>query len=124
MLADERCAPLNAYSVLASPGEVAALRGEVPEWRVADADGGTPKLERVFRFETFAQSLAFANAVGEEAESENHHPRLVIEWGRATVQWWTHALGGLHRNDFVMAARTDAVAGRAIKPSRFPLSRE
>lgn len=116
-LADEHCAPLDAYSVLASPGEVAALRGEIPEWRVADADGGTPKLERVFRFETFAQAFAFANAVGEEAEAENHHPRLVIEWGRATVQWWTHALGGLHRNDFVMAARTDAVAGRA-KPEQ------
>ena len=115
-LAAEHCAPLDAGSVLASPGEAAALRAETPDWRVADADGGTPKLERAFRFRSFAQALAFANAVGEEAEAENHHPRLVVEWGRATVQWWTHALGGLHRNDFVMAARTDALAeGAATK---------
>ena len=114
-LAAEHCAPLDANAALASPDEAAALRAEIPEWRIADADGGTPKLERAFRFETFAQALAFANAVGEEAEAENHHPRLVIEWGRVTVQWWTHSLGGLHRNDFVMAARADALAGRASR---------
>jgi len=43
------------------------------------------------------------------ADAEDHHPTLLVEWGRVTVSWWTHSLGGLHRNDFVMAARTDRI---------------
>jgi pterin-4a-carbinolamine dehydratase len=71
-------------------------------------------LERVFKFKNYAQSVAFANRVAEIAESQHHHPAIVLEWGRVTVTWWTHAIGGLHRNDLIMAARTDAaLAGTA-----------
>jgi 4a-hydroxytetrahydrobiopterin dehydratase len=45
--------------------------------------------------------------VGEQAEEEGHHPALLTEWGKVTVTWWTHKIGGLHHNDFIMAARTD-----------------
>lgn len=67
-----------------------------------------PRIERVFFFADFASALAFTNRVGAMADAEDHHPALTTEWGRVTVAWWTHAIGGLHRNDFVMAAKTDA----------------
>lgn len=66
------------------------------------------RVERVFAFPDFASALAFTNRVGAIAEAEAHHPALTTEWGRVTVAWWTHAIGGLHRNDVVMAAKTDA----------------
>ena len=110
-LADQQCEELNERSALATPDETAAMRADLPEWRVAN-ENGIHQLVRVFRFETFAEALAFANAVGEAAEAQGHHPRIVIEWGRVTVAWWTHFLGGLHRNDFIMAARTDVLANR------------
>jgi 4a-hydroxytetrahydrobiopterin dehydratase len=65
------------------------------------------QLERVFLFKNFKHALAFTNAVGEIAEAEGHHPGLLTEWGKVTVTWWSHSIKGLHRNDFIMAARTD-----------------
>ncbi|MDE2837829.1 MAG: 4a-hydroxytetrahydrobiopterin dehydratase [Chloroflexota bacterium] len=108
-LADEQCVELNAQSTLATPEEAAAMRADLPEWSVANEDG-IDQLVCAFRFRTFALALAFTNAVGEAAEEQGHHPRIVTEYGRVTVSWWTHFLGGLHRNDFIMAARTDALA--------------
>ena len=108
-LADERCVELNARSALATTAETAAMLAGLPDWSVTN-EGGIDQLVRAFRFETFALALAFTNAVGEAAEAQGHHPRIVTEYGRVTVSWWTHFLGGLHRNDFIMAARTDALA--------------
>ena len=66
-----------------------------------------PRLERSFKFRDFEKAIAFAITVGDAAEREGHHPRLTVEWGRVGVEWWTHKIKGLHRNDFVMAAKTD-----------------
>ena len=75
--------------------------------------GGVGRLERVFSFPSFVEALAFTNHVGALAEDAGHHPAITTEWGRVTVQWWTHAIAGLHRNDFIMAAKTDErYAGR------------
>jgi 4a-hydroxytetrahydrobiopterin dehydratase len=71
---------------------------------------GIKSLERAFKFGDFAQALAFTNKVGEQAEEEGHHPALLTEWGKVTVSWWTHKIGGLHQNDFIMAARTDELS--------------
>ncbi|WP_251976589.1 4a-hydroxytetrahydrobiopterin dehydratase [Salinicola avicenniae] len=89
--------------------EAAHLSPEVPEWRILERDG-IMQLERTFRFRDFAQALAFTNRVGDIAEAQGHHPALTTEWGKTTVIWWTHTLRGLHRNDFIMAARTDELA--------------
>jgi 4a-hydroxytetrahydrobiopterin dehydratase len=85
---------------------VAELRREVPAWAVVEREG-VPRLERTFSFRNFAEALRFTNRVGELAEEEGHHPALLTEWGKVTVAWWTHKIRGLHRNDFVMAAKTD-----------------
>lgn len=68
---------------------------------------GVERLERQFRFANFANALEFTIRVGAIAEAEDHHPAILTEWGRVTVGWWTHVVGGLHRNDFIMAAQTD-----------------
>lgn len=84
------------------------MLAQLPSWTVVH--DGIDKLERIFSFETFAQALSFTNEVGAAAETQGHHPKLITEWGRVTVSWWTHFLGGLHKNDFIMAARTDVIA--------------
>jgi 4a-hydroxytetrahydrobiopterin dehydratase len=86
--------------------EIAELHPQVSEWAIVEEEG-IKKLSRLFRFDDFAQALAFTNALGELAEDEAHHPALLTEWGRTTVTWWTHKIKGLHRNDFIMAAKTD-----------------
>ena len=82
---------------------------EVPQWKV-ERDGGVAKLKRSYKFSNFAKALAFTNQVGELAETANHHPVLVTEWGSVTVIWWTHKVEGLHKNDFIMAAKTDKLS--------------
>lgn len=82
---------------------------QLPDWRIVSQDA-VDRLERVFEFDNFADALAFTNRVGAIAEASEHHPLIITEWGRVTVQWWTHAIRGLHLNDFILAARTDEQA--------------
>ena len=108
-LASEKCVACRGDAPRATEAEIAEMRRTVPEWQVVEREG-IARLERVFRFDDFVQALAFTNRVGEIAEAEGHHPALLTEWGRVTVTWWTHKIRGLHRNDFIMAAKTDALA--------------
>jgi 4a-hydroxytetrahydrobiopterin dehydratase len=108
-LANGVCEPCRVGAPRVTPEEMETLRREVPAWDVAERDG-VARLERVFAFPDFARALAFTDRVGALAEAQGHHPALLTEWGRVTVSWWTQKIGGLHRNDFIMAARTDALA--------------
>jgi len=105
-LKDQKCEECGRDEPVASQSDVARWMPEIPEWRVEEPEG-VQRLVRVFSFPDFATALAFTLRVGAVAEAEGHHPALTTEWGRVTVQWWTHSIGGLHRNDFIMAARTD-----------------
>ena len=100
------CVACSGDSPLATAEEIDTLRLQVPEWSILHSEG-IGKLERVFEFSNFIQALEFTNDVGNLAEQENHHPAILTEWGRVTVTWWTHKIGGLHHNDFVAAAKTD-----------------
>jgi 4a-hydroxytetrahydrobiopterin dehydratase len=95
-----------------SDAELALLIKEIPDWNIEVRDG-VMQLEKLYAFKNFKQALAFTNSVGEIAEAEGHHPGLLTEWGKVTVTWWSHSVKGLHRNDFIMAARTDQVANTA-----------
>ncbi|WP_420128954.1 4a-hydroxytetrahydrobiopterin dehydratase [Longimicrobium sp.] len=108
-LASQKCEPCRRGTPTVTAEEMEVLKPQVPEWAVVEREG-VPRLERVFEFPDFARALSFTNRVGEIAEEEDHHPALLTEWGRVTVTWWTHEVHGLHRNDFVMAARTDEIA--------------
>jgi 4a-hydroxytetrahydrobiopterin dehydratase len=89
-----------------APEELQRQLSFLPEWNLVD-DAGTPKLVRVFTFKDFQDALDFTNRVGQLAESEGHHPALLTEWGKVTVSWWTHAIGGIHLNDLIMATKTE-----------------
>ena len=100
------CEACQRGAPLATAAEREEFFPQIPEWKLVERQG-IERLERVFPFSDFASALAFTNRVGEIAEAEGHHPALLTEWGRVTVTWWTHKIRGLHRNDFVMAAKTD-----------------
>ncbi len=116
-LSAERCVACRRDSPRVTEAEIAELRREVPDWQLRERDG-IARLERAFHFPDFAAALAFTNRVGVLAEEEGHHPALLTEWGRVTVTWWTHKIHGLHRNDFIMAAKTDALAVESGRGTR------
>ncbi|MBA3383588.1 MAG: 4a-hydroxytetrahydrobiopterin dehydratase [Actinobacteria bacterium] len=107
-LTDATCVACRRDAPTVSDAEIDELRPQIPEWDLVEPDG-IKRLRRVFPFDDFAQALEFTRRVGEIAEAEGHHPALLTEWGRTTVSWWTHKIKGLHRNDFIMAAKTDAL---------------
>ena len=109
VLARMQCEACRSDAPTVSDEERDGLLAQIPEWRVRNHEG-EDRLERVFEFRDFLGAMDFANRIGMLAEEEGHHPALLTEWGRVTVSWWTHRIGGLHRNDFIMAARTDHLA--------------
>lgn len=106
-LVTERCQVCENGAPPVSEQERKELLSQLPDWRIERREG-VDQLTRAFRFNNFVEALAFTNRIGELAEEEGHHPAILTEWGRVTVSWWTHKIRGLHRNDFIMAARTDA----------------
>lgn len=105
-LSEMKCVACRRGAPTVTDEEIVELRTQVPDWQIVERDG-VKRLERVFTFPNFVQALAFTNEVGAIAEEEGHHPALLTEWGKVTVTWWTHKIGGLHSNDFIMAAKTD-----------------
>ncbi|MDO3381867.1 4a-hydroxytetrahydrobiopterin dehydratase [Gilvimarinus algae] len=109
-LQKQQCEACNADAPRLSEQEIQTYLQQVPGWQVKDHDG-VAILTRQYTFKNFAEALSFTQKVGELAESYQHHPALVTEWGKVTVDWWTHKIKGLHRNDFIMAAKTDGLGG-------------
>jgi 4a-hydroxytetrahydrobiopterin dehydratase len=101
-----KCEACDATSSRVTDEEMAEYQKQIPDWVIIE-NNDIRRLERVFKFKNFVDALAFTNKVGAIAEEEGHHPAILTEWGRVGVAWWTHAIGGLHRNDFIMAAKTD-----------------
>lgn len=107
-LSKAHCEACRADAPRVSKEELAELVQMIPGWVTVVRDN-IMQLEREFSFPDFVTALAFANRIGELAEEEGHHPAILTEWGRVTVTWWSHKIKGLHRNDFIMSARTDEV---------------
>lgn len=105
-LAQQSCEACKSDAPTLSDAEINELKPDVPEWEVKEIDG-EKRLSRRFKFKNFAEALAFTQTVGDLAEDADHHPAILTEYGKVTVDWWTHKIGGLHKNDFVMAAKTD-----------------
>lgn len=112
-LAQENCTACRQGAPTVPDSEREILLQQLPEWRVVPVDG-VDRLEKSFQFKDFREALTFAKMVGELAEAVNHHPELRVEWGKTTVIWWTHTIQGLHRNDFVLAAKTDALCSQPV----------
>ena len=105
-----KCVACRGGEPTLTDDQIALLMPQVPEWQIREIEG-VRRLERVFKVGNFVDAIAFTNRVGEVAEAEDHHPLIITEWGRVTVQWWTHKIHGLHQNDFIMAAKTDGLLG-------------
>ena len=108
-LNQQECVACRRDAPRVTDDEIAALKPQIPDWRIEEQDG-IPRLVRTFSFPDFKGALAFTQKVGRLAEEQGHHPALLTEWGKVAVSWWTHKIKGLHRNDFIMAAKTDALA--------------
>ena len=111
-LNSERCVACRGDSPPVTRDEMKILHDLVSDWGLITEDG-INKLDRRFSFPDFQHALDFTVRLGALAEEEGHHPRLVTEWGGVTVTWWTHKIRDLHRNDFVMAAKSDTLYARS-----------
>jgi len=107
-LSKQSCEACRADAPTVSDEDLKLLMPNIPDWQVIVVDG-VMQLSREFDFSNFEQAMAFSNRVGEIAETEGHHPAILTEWGKVTVAWWSHKIKGLHKNDLIMAARTDEV---------------
>lgn len=107
-LVAQKCEACHTSSTPATAEEIDLLRPQIPDWEIRTVDG-IARLSRTYRLRNFAEALEFTNRVGALAEAECHHPAILTEWGKVTVQWWTHKIKGLHRNDLIMAAKTDTL---------------
>lgn len=108
-LKDSACTECRVDAQRVTEIEVAELMAHIPEWHIQMVDGES-RLVRCYKFENFKESLAFTNQIGELAEAQQHHPEILTEWGKVTISWWTHKIKGLHRNDFILAAKTEDIA--------------
>ena len=104
-LVDRHCVPLPDGTPALASDERSALSKEVPDWAVIEEK----RLRRTFLFPDFARALRFVDAVGAMSDAEDHHPEITLTWGKATIEIWTHTVGGLSENDFVYAAKCDAI---------------
>jgi 4a-hydroxytetrahydrobiopterin dehydratase len=116
-LTNEKCTACRRDSPLVTEAEIQELKPQLPDWALVEREG-IQQLERVFTVKDFFAALSFTNRVGALAEAEGHHPAILTEWGRVTVTLWTHKIRGIHRNDFVMAAKIDALAPEPTDPAR------
>jgi 4a-hydroxytetrahydrobiopterin dehydratase len=88
----------------------------VPQWSLA---GDGTRLRRRFRFKNFKKAMDFVNQVADLAEEEGHHPDFAIHWSKVELVLYTHKIGGLHENDFIMAAKIDLLfSGGTGVPTR------
>jgi 4a-hydroxytetrahydrobiopterin dehydratase len=104
-LASLHCVPCHAGTPRLSEEQAASLLGRLRGWSLAEG----PHLTKEYRFADFRAALAFVARVGETAEECGHHPDIEFGWGYARLRIFTHAIGGLSRNDFVLAAKIDAL---------------
>ena len=102
-----RCEACDGSTPRITGAELERLRAQLDdEWTVTDER----RLNRRFKFKDFAGAFAFTSRIAELAEQEGHHPDLKLGWGYVEVELTTHANGGLSRNDFILAAKIDALA--------------
>ena len=107
-LKESKCEACTIDAPLGSDSEAKVLLLELDGW-VIENDSGIDQLIKTYKFSNYAESLDFSNKVADLAESEDHHPKIVLEYGSVEVSWWSHKIKGLHKNDFICAAKTDLI---------------
>ncbi len=105
-LKEKRCIPCEGGALPLFRPKAEELLREIPDWQL---NGTAKEITRLFTFNNFAEALAFANKVGALAEEENHHPDMLVSWGKVRVDLSTHSIGGLSENDFILASKIDSI---------------
>ena len=105
-LSSKHCVPCAEGEAPMTTERAREMAREVPDWSLADRE---PKLEREFSFPDFAQSIKFVNQVARIAEKEGHHPDIHVHYDRVKLVLWTHSIGGLSENDFILAAKINTL---------------
>lgn len=104
-LSEKSCVPCRGGIPPLTREEIEPLFKELKGWEVKDDS----RLLKSYKFKDFKSSLDLAIKIGELAESENHHPDLLVRWGELGIELWTHAIGGLTESDFILAAKIDQI---------------
>ena len=104
-LASNTCEACRIDAPMVSDDEALILIKEIEGWDLID--DGVKKLKKEFSFSNYSDSVDFSHKVADMAEQEDHHPQIILEWGKVTVIWWSHKIKGLHKNDFICAAKTN-----------------
>ena len=102
-----KCEACNIDASSLSDDEIKKLQPQIPSWSIIEDGDEIKRLICAFAFKNYDESLNFTNIVAKLAEEEDHHPEIILEWGKVTVSWWSHKIKGLHHNDFICAAKTD-----------------
>lgn len=102
-LATRKCEPCEAGTSALKGTELRRLFARISDWNLVNEH----HLEKEYRFKDFREALDFVNRLGEVAEEEGHHPDIFLTWGKVKVTLWTHSVGGLSENDFILAAKAD-----------------
>ncbi|WP_352257935.1 4a-hydroxytetrahydrobiopterin dehydratase [Psychrobacter sp. TB55-MNA-CIBAN-0194] len=111
-LSQDSCEACRIGAPKVDDAEARELLQQIPSWSLIEVES-IKQLQRQYKFKSFVTAMAFANQLADIAEAEGHHPGMLVEWGKVTVTWWSHSIKGLHRNDFVMAAKTDRLLDQA-----------
>ena len=108
-LASKSCVPCRGGIPPLPEERARELLHATPAWRLEESGR---RLTRRFEFEDFKSAMEFVNRVADIAEEEGHHPDIAIHWNRVDLTLWTHKIGGLHENDFILAAKVDRLLER------------
>ena len=107
-LASNTCEACRIDAPRVSEDEASLLIKEIEGWDLINED--VKKLKKEFSFSNYSDSVDFSSKVADMAEQEDHHPQIILEWGKVTVIWWSHKIKGLHKNDFICAAKTNNIS--------------
>ena len=113
-LASKSCVPCRGGVPPLSEAEAARFLEGTPEWRLEEQ---ATRLRRGFEFRDFLEAMKFVNRVADLAEQEGHHPDIAIHWNKVDLVLWTHKIGGLHENDFILASKVDRLLEEGPDPS-------
>ena len=102
------CEACKKDAIILSEKEILELAPQIPSWKILEEEN-IKKLICSFAFLNYRESVEFTNNVANLADEQDHHPEIILEWGKVTVLWWSHKIQGLHKNDFICAAKTDEI---------------
>ena len=106
-LIEKKCTACELGAPLVPDDQQKDLLKDLEDWLIERSD--TSKLVKTFKFSNYASTLNFVNLIAELSEFEDHHPKITVEWGKVSLEWWSHKIEGLHMNDFICAANSDEI---------------